>query len=92
MKKRGNTEYHVLCVAPRQDEERETKNRAKEEEKYWKADLEKCEGADEATFRRTIMIDIIDRHKLDHKLDWVCESPQTCTCMPQKMSGALSQY
>jgi hypothetical protein len=82
----------AVCGTTRQDEEREAKNRAEEEEKYWKADLEKCEGADEAIFQRTIMIDIIDRHKLNHKLDWVCESPWTCTRMPQKISGAPSQY
>jgi hypothetical protein len=38
------------------------------------------------------MIDIIDRYKLNYKLDWVCESPWTCTRMPQKISGAPSQY
>ncbi len=73
------------------DERIRAKDRAEEEEKYWKADLDKCEGADEAIFQRTIMMDIIDRHKLAYELDWVCESAWTCRRMPQKVSGLPNQ-
>jgi hypothetical protein len=81
----------TLCGTTGQAKD-EANIRAEEEEKCWKADLEKCEGADEAIFQRTIMINVIDRHKLDPELDWVCESAWTCMRMPQKISGALSQY
>lgn len=55
-----------------------------EEEEHWTKDLEKCETEGEAVYQRTIMMEILDRHRLDGKLDYACESPWKCMPMPQR--------
>lgn len=56
-------------------------------------DLEKCESEGEAVYQTTIMMDIIDRHRLDGKLDYACESAWKCMPMPrrQPLSNDMSQ-
>ncbi|KAI9874696.1 MAG: hypothetical protein M1830_009389 [Pleopsidium flavum] len=44
------------------------------EEKYWEVDMSKCASSNEAVFQRTIMMTILNRHKLDDKLDYICEA------------------
>ena len=56
---------------------------SEEEEANWRLDLIKCDNSQEAIFQRTIMIDVIDRHKLGTMLDYTCESIWTCKAMPR---------
>lgn len=60
-------------------------NPSKVEEANWEADMLKCDIAYEAMFHRTIMMDLIDRHKLDKKLDYICEISWNCERMPRNM-------
>ena len=55
-----------------------------EKENNWKADLLKCKDTDEALFQHTIMIDLINQHKLNLSLDYICESQWTCNHMSQR--------
>jgi hypothetical protein len=52
------------------------------EETNWQVDLLKCKDSNEAIFQRTIMMDLISRHELDRKLDYICEAPWTSSRMP----------
>lgn len=69
-------EFHdlILDVSP-------TTLDADEEEK-WKADMQRCKISDEAVYQRTIMMDILDRHKLTESLDYNCEAQWTCLPVP----------
>ncbi|KAK5215255.1 hypothetical protein LTR47_012028 [Exophiala xenobiotica] len=54
------------------------------DELNWQKDLQKCKGSNEATFRRTIMMDIIHRHEVNDKLDYICEAVWTSRRMPAR--------
>lgn len=58
-----------------------------EDEQRWDTDFTKCQTSDEAIFQRTVMMELIDRHRLSDTLDYICESPWTCiSSMPQRKS------
>ncbi|KAL9116838.1 MAG: hypothetical protein Q9187_006633, partial [Circinaria calcarea] len=57
-----------------------------EQEKNWQMDMEECQRSGEATFQRTIMMEIINRHKLGDYLKYSCESTWTCQPMPRTIS------
>lgn len=40
----------------------------------WQKDMSKCMSSNEALFQRTIMMEILERHELDEKLDYICET------------------
>ena len=60
---------------------------SEEGEINWKVDLLKCEMELEAVFQRTIMIDVISRHKLSDSLEYAYESLWTCEPMPRRNAG-----
>ena len=51
-------------------------------ETRWQRDMSKCKLSHEAIFQRTIMMEIIDRHELNEKLDFICEAVWTADRMP----------
>lgn len=57
-----------------------------DEERNWQTDLQESQMAGEATFQRTIMMEIISRHKLGDDLKYSCESIWTCKPMPKRNS------
>ncbi len=44
-------------------------------EERWKFDKSRCARSNEAKFQRTVMMDILDRHKLNENTDYDCEAP-----------------
>ena len=58
----------------------------KEEENNWQIDLHECHVSGEATFQRTIMMEILNRHKLGDCLKYSCEAIWTCNPMPRRPS------
>jgi len=62
-----------------------------EEKTAWEADMSKCDPSDDITFRRSIMMQIIDRHKLGDSLDYACESRWRCDRMPPTDIASHSQ-
>lgn len=66
-----------------------TSKTTEEEEKNWRIDVQESQMAGEATFQRTIMMEIINRHKLDHRLRYSCESIWTCQPMPRRKSESF---
>jgi hypothetical protein len=62
------------------------------DESNWKVDLLKCKVSDEAIFQRTIMMELIDRHRLKDTLDYTCESKWTSqSTIPQRTSSLASR-
>jgi hypothetical protein len=53
-------------------------------EANWNADMSKCKKSHEAIFQRTIMMELIDRHKLDEQLDYICEALFISDRMPRR--------
>lgn len=62
-----------------------------EEEENWRIDVEKCTLSDEALFQRTVMMDVMDRHRLNPALDYTCETRWTCNRMPHPPEGDASK-
>ena len=61
-------------------------------ERRWQHDMSKSAGSHEAIFQRTIMMEIIERHELNEKLDFMCEIPWGSSRMPRRDQGIqLSQ-
>ncbi len=63
----------------------------KEDQRRWKIDLLKCQKSNVATFRRTIMMNLISRHDLETSLDYACEQPWDCPSAPRRNPLALDQ-
>lgn len=63
-----------------------TSKTTEDEESNWRLDLQESQVAGEATFQRTIMMEIINRHKLGDCLKYSCESLWICQPMPKKKS------
>jgi len=68
-----------------------THKTTRQEEENWGIDVAKCSISDEALFQRTVMMDIMNRHKLDQVLDYTCESQWTSPRMPHPPEGWASK-